>query len=461
MTKKHLISMTLPAILGLALALPAKADLQGEMNQLFDNLGNVTDPTITSTARRGVIAGGSVQIRNRIVDTNLVTLTPPSFQAGCGGVDLFGGSFSFVSGDQIVPLLKAVASNAVGYAFQIGLSAICETCFGAIETMQKKVQALNQHFGNSCQLAQGLVNDGLDAAGYKNHSDASLIATANGAREDIFDAQSSDALGDAQQSAPDEVAEKITGNLVWRALVTQNADARFAFGDTELLEVMMNLTGSIIVAAPTDDGTGTTSNVIHIPANPLLFDAMLDGGDISIAGCDGQEGPNECLEPVQRTITLEGFKERARRLLLGDDATPGIIVKLRSNDQELNQEETVLLSALPAGSGGLLVRLSSISVEAAKTFVETIIPHLTTAWARIVSQDLIEAVSVSTALIDSEYTEEVQRLVTDARHQLNEEVRFRQLIFGDVPSLISEYRGLLAIVEKEVFASPADVTERP
>ena len=74
-------------------AMPARGDLQDEMNVFFDSLANTTDPTITSTARRGVIAGGSVQIRNRIVDTNLVTFTPPSFQAGCGGVDLFGGSF--------------------------------------------------------------------------------------------------------------------------------------------------------------------------------------------------------------------------------------------------------------------------------------------------------------------------------------------------------------------------------
>ncbi|MGI9503082.1 MAG: conjugal transfer protein TraH, partial [Geminicoccaceae bacterium] len=253
-------TITLCVLAGMTtFSLTARADLQGEMNQFFDNLNNVTTPAVVSTSRRGVIAGGSVQVRNRIVDTNLVTLSPPSFQAGCGGVDLFGGSFSYVSGDQIVPLLKAVASNAVGYAFQIGLSAICETCMGAIETMQKKVQALNQHFGNSCQLAQGVINDGLDAAGYKRHSDASLINAISGAREDIFDAQNSDALGDAQESAPDEVAEKITGNIVWRALVQQNAESRFAFGDLSLLEVMMNVTGTIIVAPPADDGEGSTT----------------------------------------------------------------------------------------------------------------------------------------------------------------------------------------------------------
>ncbi len=156
---KNFASLLLATILSVFVAaMPAQADLQGEMNQFFDSLANTTNPTITSTARRGVIAGGNVQIRNRIVDTNLVTFTPPSFQAGCGGVDLFGGSFSYVSGDQIVPLLKAVASNAVGYAFQIGLSAICETCMGAIETMQKKVQCPASAFmGQNLVVEQGRI----------------------------------------------------------------------------------------------------------------------------------------------------------------------------------------------------------------------------------------------------------------------------------------------------------------
>lgn len=449
-------------VVGLAgLPTTAHADLQGEMNQFFDNLNNVTTPGVVSTSRRGVIAGGSVQVRNRIVDTNLVTFSPPSFQSGCGGVDLFGGSFSYVSGDQIVPLLKAVASNAVGYAFQIGLSAICETCMGAIETMQKKVQALNQHFGNSCQLAQGIVNDGLDAAGYKRHSDASLISAASGAAEDIFGAQSSDALGDAQEAAPEEVAEQITGNIVWRALVQQNAESRFAFGDLSLLEVMMNITGTIIITPPADDGEGSTTPLVHIPPNYQLFDAMLDGGDITLFGCGGDTGPNGCLDPQPQTTTLEGFQERARRLLLGDDATPGVIVKMRTNSGELTDEENALLSNLPSGAGGMLIRLTSISDDAARTFAESLMPHLTTEWARIVSEDLIQTVDASIALVDSEHARDVQRLVDQARSRLNEEVQRRQGIQGPLSAVLAEYTGILAVTEKFVFAASPDSTERP
>ncbi|MEZ5933216.1 MAG: conjugal transfer protein TraH [Alphaproteobacteria bacterium] len=461
MTGKLGLCLLAAVLFTFAAVMPARADLQDEMNVFFDSLANTTDPTITSTARRGVIAGGNVQIRNRIVDTNLVTFTPPSFQAGCGGVDLFGGSFSYVSGDQIIPLLKAIASNAVGYAFQIGLSAICETCMGAIETMQKKVQQLNQHFGNSCQLAQGLINDGLHAAGYKKHSDASLIAAGSGAVEDIFDAQSGDALGDAQQSAPEQVAEEITGNIVWRALVTQDAAGRFPFGDEQLLEVMMNLTGTIIVASPVDDGDGTTAPLVFIPANYLLFEAMLEGGDVIIQSCGGDTGANGCLEPATEIITLEGFEERMRRLLLGDDISPGIVAKLRANDQELTDEENELLANIPGGASGLLVRLVSISGDAATTFVELLIPHLSTEWARIITRDLIETVALAITLIDSEHTPGVDRLVEQARLRLSTEVEQRQREHGPLADLIRSYNDLLDASESTIFALQNDVVERP
>lgn len=457
----RLAALNVMAGIGLtSLTLPAQADLQDEMNVFFDSLGNVTDPTITSTTRRGVISGGSIQVRNRIVDTNLVTFTPPSFQAGCGGVDLFGGSFSFVSGDQIVPLFKAVASNAVGYAFQVGLSSICETCMGSIESMQKKVQALNQHFGNSCQLAQGIVNDTMPAASYQRHNDASIINAVSGASEDIFAAQTGNALAEAQQTSPEEVAKKISGNLVWRALVTQNAAGRFLFGDTELLETMMSATGTIIIGTPADGDDGTSTPMTLIPADYTLFDAMLEGGQVVIKSCNGEIGPNECLNPTDRIITLEGFQERARLLLLGDDDEPGIVAKMRDNAQELNEEEGNLMSRLPNGVGGLLFRLASIEGKAAEVFVNELLPHLTVEWARLLSRDLIETVSAATALNDSEHASDLDDLIEQARDRIYQEAQLKQIASGSLTDLIEMYRNLLAVTGTTIVASPLDSIER-
>ncbi|MGI9501880.1 MAG: conjugal transfer protein TraH, partial [Geminicoccaceae bacterium] len=197
------------------------------------------------------------------------------------------------------------------------------------------------------------------------------------------------------------------------------------------------------------------------PPNYQLFDAMLDGGEIELSGCGADTGPNGCLEPEPQTTVLEGFQERARRLLLGDDTTPGIIAKLRANDQEFNDEELALLSNLPRGAGGMLIRTTSLSEDAGRTFAEALMPHLTTEWARIVSDDLIEAVAASITLVDSEHAREIQRLVDQARNRLNVEVQRRQGAQGPISAVLSDYTTLLAVTDDVIFASPADPTERP
>lgn len=58
-------------------------------------------------------------------------------------------------------------------------------CARQIEAFQKKIQKLNQHFGNSCQMAQGIVNDTAKAFGAEVQNDASIVSQAEGAG-DVF-----------------------------------------------------------------------------------------------------------------------------------------------------------------------------------------------------------------------------------------------------------------------------------
>lgn len=111
----------LAAALTMAEPLCAEAGIGEEMNRMFGDMTNVSEPGVYETQRRGVIAGGSVRNRSKIMTENPVSLTLPSVRAGCGGIDLFGGSLSFINGDQFIELLRSIASNAKGYAFQIAL----------------------------------------------------------------------------------------------------------------------------------------------------------------------------------------------------------------------------------------------------------------------------------------------------------------------------------------------------
>jgi hypothetical protein len=119
---------------------PAHADLADELDAMFGSLVNVTNPTAHLGQRRGVLSGGSVFARNRILNTNLVNIVPPSFEAGCGGIDVFAGSFSFVSRGQLTQLIRAIASNAASYAFKLALDSMCQNCGQVMDSLQTKFQ---------------------------------------------------------------------------------------------------------------------------------------------------------------------------------------------------------------------------------------------------------------------------------------------------------------------------------
>ena len=66
------------------------------------------------------------------------------------------------------------------------------------------------------------------------------------------------------------MTQKIQGNLVWRALINQNAGAWFRFGGNSLLEAAMSISGTVIVDAPqaAPDGKGE-NNALSAPP-PIL-----------------------------------------------------------------------------------------------------------------------------------------------------------------------------------------------
>ncbi|HAZ40638.1 MAG TPA: conjugal transfer protein, partial [Methylococcaceae bacterium] len=182
---------------------PSGANLDQDLDRMFLGMSNVTPPTAQMGQRRGVLSGGSVVIRNRIMKANPVTLTPPGFSGGCGGIDLYGGSFSFINQSEFTGLLRSIAANAGGYAFQLGINAMCPDCGSLMSDLQKKVQSLNEHLANSCQLAQGIVNDGVLALDAQQRSRLSQWSLSKG-------------LGDAFQSFTG-----VTGDPIDRAV---NAD---------------------------------------------------------------------------------------------------------------------------------------------------------------------------------------------------------------------------------------------
>ena len=76
----------------------AKAGVENEMkNFLFSNSStNYSSGGAYKSQSRGYYATPAVYTRNPVVDIKPISMAMPSFRGGCGGIDMFAGSFSIL-----------------------------------------------------------------------------------------------------------------------------------------------------------------------------------------------------------------------------------------------------------------------------------------------------------------------------------------------------------------------------
>ena len=119
------------AILALLLAIPSfelqAGDLNSEVNNMFNNLGaigNYTAPGAFRGQTFNTYTGGNLMMRSPNKVYQLAAIQFPSAKAGCGGIDVFGGSFSHISATEFKNMLKNITAALPGIAFQLALEAV-------------------------------------------------------------------------------------------------------------------------------------------------------------------------------------------------------------------------------------------------------------------------------------------------------------------------------------------------
>ncbi len=354
---------------------PAGADLNNEISELYGSLSNASRPKAFETERRGVISGGSLAVRTPVKSLDPLTVTLPHAGAGCSGIDLYGGSFSYINREEFISFMRTVAANAQGYAFEIALSAICEKCAQEMEILQRKVQELNQYFGNSCQLAQGVVNDSLSAFGRKGLTDASLIGQFEG-MGDLFELSSARDAGTVYRKARESgsrEAFRLTGNLMWQSLM-ENA---FFSENPDMAEAVMSMTGTGII-------TGEGKKISVAPGGLIGLQDLTEGGEIPVYRCQDRR-PEGCLQVVRKTVRVQGLGYLVLRQLAGDPGSAaadpgeqeaqsggGIVGKFAGNSGKLTATETALMNSLNPGIPAMIRTLASRNQGAAAEFCRSI-----------------------------------------------------------------------------------------
>ncbi len=410
--------------IAVAVALLAASPLAGagglsnRMNDVFDSMSNTSAPGLSLGQRRGVLAGGSFELRNRIVDTQPYAFEPPRISAACGGIDATFGSFSMISKDEATRLMRAVAANASAYAFKLALESLCPTCMKQIDVLDDWMRDWNIRSLNSCERATQWV----DATGLREVADERMRHARPyfGYARDDSDAgnqgpgKPSPAAALATED-PALAAKLVTGNVVWRTLVEAGLEHRLDGGDRELLEDLMSLTGTVVMCAAGQNGCRAGSDdkpgdLTTRPIAPTLDLRTLISGtsgglrDVVALRCGASRAADGCLDPVPTTLRdFRGLAERYRDLLIGPmgstgrDTSRGLIQRLNHNlGRPTAAEENFL--AIQGSYAGALVSLAKTSAVSATEFTEVFADQIAADVVQRMLEDELQEVARAVAV---------------------------------------------------------------
>jgi conjugative transfer pilus assembly protein TraH len=227
-------------------------DLNAEVNSMFNNLGaigNYTAPGAFRGQAFNTYTGGSLFMRSPNKVYQLAAIQFPSAKAGCGGIDVFGGSFSHISAEEFKSMLKNITAALPGIAFQLALEAVSPLLGGLTKWAKGLETWINNARINSCETAKAIVSSAAEAAGYSSQETCSDLAIEMGLESDRDAARrrcASDRpsiLASARTSSDASVRNKapFVGNLTWKAL--QYAGSHL---DDQERELIMSIVGTVI-----------------------------------------------------------------------------------------------------------------------------------------------------------------------------------------------------------------------
>ncbi|MFT3741098.1 MAG: conjugal transfer protein TraH [Gammaproteobacteria bacterium] len=326
----------------------ASASINSDLTHFFNSLGfnnNVTAPNAYQSQQAGFYSGGSLFARDSVRDTQIAHIDLPSFRSGCGGIDLFTGGFSFVNSQQLVDAMKNIMNNSVGYAFNLALESTTPEIANVMKYINTLSNDINRANINSCETAAGLVG----AAWPKTHEAQQQVCQDIGTSSGLFTdwaaaregcstgGDMTNTLNHAQNNSAYKSMLLDSGNLAWKALQQNSLFAN----DTQLAELLMSLSGTIIVQGGKNDKANRQFKVLSsLATDNQLLNALLHGGTANIYFCDTLDS-NGCLNPSIQSISIaanSGLQSQVAKLL--DSMTDKILA-----DTPLTQEEIGLLQA--------------------------------------------------------------------------------------------------------------------
>ncbi|MGP5105841.1 MULTISPECIES: conjugal transfer protein TraH [Pseudomonas] len=442
---------------------PANADINSQLNSMFNSMSNTTAPGGYESATRGGVSGGSFVLRNKLTNVQMVDVQMPSAQGGCGGIDLFGGSFTFINADQFIQLLRNIAANAAGLAFQIALQAIDNALDGKISELQRVVQSLNQLNVSSCQLSKGLLVSTASAIGNSTLTDAAKQVTNSGSASDYLSGYWT-SISSGSKSAIEVKAESGQasecndyGNYLW-CLMTKNDFSTAMIGNDESNKrFAISAIGTLIISgelADAKDGEGKSRKWIDIPPiiNENWIDLLTKGGTTKIykcgnADCTSITGTEDHEITGLATIIVKRF-----------NGSNGIIQTV-VNRSVLSAQDRALVASLDVGGfTGHVYDLIQVNPDLAAQFVVDNSSYLALQAIYHYLNSMLNAAATSyTASAEgmtADFAEVFTRKLSDAKYRLESNYAVKANEYGSATTVHDSFYKLLKTAKVDLGSQP-------
>ena len=290
--------------------LPARADVESELRTFFNGFQNNVNRADAYASQSGGYASlGSLYARTQPASITPITLNLPSYEGGCGGLDIFAGGFSHINAQQFIDFAEAVARNGASFAFYLALETVSPAIKGVMEQLQELADYVNRFNLNSCEVASAAVGSLWPANDTTSRHICETLGVGNGTFSDHAAAKHGCGSGgdrrDTLANLPASDKEELfVGNITWQAIQKNS----FLSANEDLAELVMTIVGSFIIEEPASN----TAPIVFEYYQPVPLEGetvanMLRGGQVNVYDCNPGTPPppaGECLNPVLTVQTI-------------------------------------------------------------------------------------------------------------------------------------------------------------
>jgi len=425
-SRRKLTRSLISVVLLMSMMEVGHANISSDLNSYFDDLGfasNVSAPSAYQGQSAGYYTGGSIYARNTVRDIQVMHMDLPSYRAGCGGIDLFTGGFSFINSDELTSFFTNVMNNAVGYAFTLAMASVSPEMTSVYKWMEDLADRVNQTNMNSCETGAALVGGLWPKTAESQRQVCETIGTSG---MGIFDDWASARQGCGNEGEMSNTLDKGKSDPAYKAMIAEGNIAPnilqgidYLGDDTELAELFMSLSGTVILSSngSGDDAKHVQEVLPSLAGNSNLVNALLHGGDTPIYKCDTTE-VDGCLHPSSsgNSITIQTNDALENQV---SDMLTSMVQKIQ-NDEALSDEEKGLLQSTSIPIYKILKVELALQKDAATLDIQKYADVVATDILTQYLSESLDAVQASLSTVDypEEYMQKFQAGLQEAYKQV-------------------------------------------